>query len=106
KRVLLGKDLSASDYLHFGELRSAFIREVGAVAAPFAAIVLPTVPRVAPSIAETDRSDDDYFRWNARILRNNGLINFLDGCAVSLPVHEPGSARVRLLVLRTCVCAP
>ena len=33
-----------------------------------------------------------------RILRNNGLINFLDGCAASLPCHEPGGAPVGLMV--------
>ncbi len=98
KRILLGKGLSASDYLAFGELRTGYMREVGALAAPFDAILMPTVPCIAPTIAEADASDDDYFRWNMRILRNNGLINFLDGCAASLPCHEPGRAPVGLMV--------
>ena len=92
KRVVLGKDLSGADYAALGLLREQFKREVEALAAPFDAIVMPTVPCVAPTIAEAERSDEDYFRWNARILRNNGLVNFLDGCAVSLPCHEPGAA--------------
>jgi aspartyl-tRNA(Asn)/glutamyl-tRNA(Gln) amidotransferase subunit A len=61
-------------------------------------IVMPIVARNAPTIAEVERSDEDFFRWNARILRNNGLINFLDGCAVTLPCHAPGSAPVGLMV--------
>jgi aspartyl-tRNA(Asn)/glutamyl-tRNA(Gln) amidotransferase subunit A len=101
KRVLLGKALSASDYLTFGDLRAAYMREVGALAAPFDAIVMPTVPCIAPTVAETDASDDDYFRWNMRILRNNGLINFLDGCAASVPCHEPGRAPVGFMVCGT-----
>jgi aspartyl-tRNA(Asn)/glutamyl-tRNA(Gln) amidotransferase subunit A len=101
KRVLLGKSLSASDYLAFGDLRAAYMQEVGAVAAPFDAIVMPTVPCIAPTIAEADASDDDYFRWNMRILRNNGLINFLDGCAASVPCHEPGRAPVGMMVCGT-----
>ena len=101
KRILLGESLTASDYLLLGELRSAFIHEVEALAAPFDAMVMPTVPCVAPTIAETDASDDDYFRWNARILRNNGLINFLDGCAASLPCHQPGTAPVGFMVCGT-----
>jgi aspartyl-tRNA(Asn)/glutamyl-tRNA(Gln) amidotransferase subunit A len=40
-------------------------------------------------------------RWNMRILRNPGLINFLDGCAASLPCHEPGAAPVGLMVCGT-----
>ena len=77
------------------------MREVEALAAPFDAILMPTVPCIAPTIAQVDASDDDYFRWNARILRNNGLINFLDGCAASLPCHEPGAAPVGLMVCGT-----
>ena len=98
KRILLGRSLSAADYLAFGELRAEMMREVGAAAAACDAIVMPTVPCIAPTIAEADASDDDYFRWNARILRNNGLINFLDGCAASVPCHEPGRAPVGLMV--------
>jgi aspartyl-tRNA(Asn)/glutamyl-tRNA(Gln) amidotransferase subunit A len=98
KRILLGKGLTASDYLAFGDLRVGFMREVEALAEPFDAILMPTVPCIAPSIAEVDASDDEYFRWNTRVLRNNGLINFLDGCAASVPCHEPGSAPVGLMV--------
>ena len=98
KRVLLGKNLTASDYLAFGDLRAEFIREVEALAAGFDAILMPTVPCIAPTIAEADATDEDYFRWNMRILRNNGLINFLDGCAASLPCQEPGGAPVGLMV--------
>jgi aspartyl-tRNA(Asn)/glutamyl-tRNA(Gln) amidotransferase subunit A len=101
RRIVLGKDLSAADYVSLGFLRREFIREVEALAAPFDAILMPTVPCVAPSLAQVDASDEDYFRWNARILRNNGLANFLDGCAVSLPCHEPGSAPVGLMVCGT-----
>jgi len=98
KRILFGKSLGASDYLAFGDLRVAFVRETEALAAAFDAILMPTVPCIAPTIAEADATDDDYFRWNMRILRNNGLINFLDGCAASVPCQEPGGAPVGLMV--------
>ena len=98
KRILLGKSMSASDYLTLGDLRAGFISDMEALCAGFDAIVMPTVPCIAPTIADTDASDEDYFRWNMRILRNNGLINFLDGCAASLPCQEPGAAPVGLMV--------
>ncbi|HWI97886.1 MAG TPA: amidase [Burkholderiales bacterium] len=98
KRILMGRNLTASDYLALGDLRVEFMRDVEALAAGFDAILMPTVPCIAPTIAEADASDEDYFRWNMRILRNNGLINFLDGCAASLPCHEPGGAPVGLMV--------
>ena len=98
KRVILGKDFSAADYLALGDLRAAYLREVAAAAAPHDAIVMPTMPCTPPSIAEASASDDDYFRWNFRMLRNCGLVNFLDGCAVSLPCHPRGAAPVGLMV--------
>jgi len=98
KRVLLGKDLSAADYVDFGLMRAQFQREVEALMAPFDAFLLPTVPCIAPPIAEVNASDESYFRWNGRILRLVGLVNFLDGCAASLPCHPRGSAPVGLMV--------
>jgi aspartyl-tRNA(Asn)/glutamyl-tRNA(Gln) amidotransferase subunit A len=103
KRVMMGWELSAEDYLVICDLRAAFIREVETLAAPYDAILMPTSPCVAPTIAETQASDEDYFRWNFRIMRNTGLINFLDGCAVSLPCHAKGTAPVGLMVCGTAM---
>ena len=101
KRILLGKDFTASDYIALGDLRAAFMREIERVAAPYDAIVMPTVACVAPTIAQTEASMDDYVRWNLHILRNPGLINFLDGCAASVPCHERDAAPVGLMVCGT-----
>jgi len=98
KRILLGKGLGAADYVELGLLRAAYMREVEALLQRFDAFLMPTTPCVAPTIAEVDRSDEDYFRWNMRILRNVGVVNFLDGCALSLPCHAPGTAPVGLSV--------
>ena len=98
KRVLLGKDLSAADYVELGVLRAQYQREVEALLAPYDAFLLPVAPCIPAPIAEVDASDDAYFRWNMRILRIVGLVNFLDGCATSLPCHERGAAPVGLMV--------
>ena len=59
---------------------------------------MPTVPVVAPPIALLQASDEAYFAANGLILRNPSLINFLDGCALSLPCHLPGEAPVGLML--------
>ena len=56
---------------------------------------MPTVPVIPPRIAEL-AADDAYFRINTLVLRNSTVINFLDGCAISIPIHEPGQAPVGL----------
>ncbi|HEX8885653.1 MAG TPA: amidase, partial [Noviherbaspirillum sp.] len=42
--------------------------------------------------------DDAYYRTNALILRNPTFINFLDGCALSLPCQAPRTAPVGLMI--------
>jgi aspartyl-tRNA(Asn)/glutamyl-tRNA(Gln) amidotransferase subunit A len=101
KRIAMGTTLSGADLVELLELRAAFMREVGELAAPYDAIVMPATPCVAPTIAQTSASDEEYFRWNFRIMRNNGLINFLDGCAATLPCQEPGAAPVGFMVCGT-----
>jgi aspartyl-tRNA(Asn)/glutamyl-tRNA(Gln) amidotransferase subunit A len=98
KRVVLGKDIAGWEYVELGLMREAYIKEIGALMAPFDAFLIPTAPCVAPTIAEADASDEAYFRWNARILRNTGLANFLDGCAATLPCHARGEPPVGLMV--------
>jgi aspartyl-tRNA(Asn)/glutamyl-tRNA(Gln) amidotransferase subunit A len=98
KRVVLGKDIAGWELVELGLMRDAYRKEIGALMAPFDAFLMPTSPCVAPSIAEVSASDDAYFRWNGRILRNTGLANFLDGCAATLPCHAAGTAPVGLMV--------
>ncbi len=44
----------------------------------------------APEIAPLVASDEAFSAANALILRNTALVNFLDGCAASLPMHQNG----------------
>ena len=97
-RIRRGKDMSAADLLDVLQARTDWIAEVEAAMTGFDALVMPTVPLVAPSVAELVASDDAYFRANGLMLRNPTLINFLDGCALSIPCHEPGNAPVGLMV--------
>ncbi len=98
KRMTLGKDIAAWELVELGLMREAYMKELGELMAPYDAFLMPTAPCIAPTIAEASASDEAYFRWNSRILRNTGLANFLDGCAATLPCHAPGEAPVGLMV--------
>lgn len=98
KRVVMARDIAAADYIQLGFDRAEFIRGAEVLGAPFDAMVYPTTASSAPSIAETDKTDEDYFRWNLRLLRNTGLGNVLDGCGATIPCQSPGEAPVGLSV--------
>ena len=101
KRIQMAGEISAADYVDLILLRQSYIKEVTAAVAPFDAFLMPTAPCVAPAIREVEASDEDFFRWTMRIIRNVGVVNFLDGCAVTLPCHAPGTPPVGL-----SVCGP
>ncbi len=96
-RIAKGAQLSAAEYISLGRARADFIDRVERRLAPFDALVLPTVPRCAPKMSELD-DDRDYGRINMLMLRNPSVINFLDGCAISLPCHRAGEAPVGLML--------
>jgi aspartyl-tRNA(Asn)/glutamyl-tRNA(Gln) amidotransferase subunit A len=97
-RILRGKDISAADYLDLLAARKAWRAGVEARIDGYDALVLPTVPVVAPAIAELAASDEVYYAANGLILRNPTLINFLDGAALSVPCHASGEAPVGLMI--------
>lgn len=96
-RILRGREMSAADYIDVLAARAAWIDAVEARIAPFDALIMPTVPVIAPKIDEL-ADDATYGATNLLILRNPSLINFLDGCALSVPCHRPGEAPVGLMI--------
>ena len=88
--------MGAADYIDLLAARRRWIAQVEARIAGFDALLMPTVPIVAPRIDVLTNSDEAYFAANGLMLRNPTLINFLDGCALSLPCHAEGEPPVGL----------
>ena len=97
-RIALGGKMSAADYIDLIAARRRWIAAVRSRIDGFDAMLMPTVPTVAPAIEPLLRDDAAYFKANGLMLRNPSLINFLDGCAASVPCHEPGHAPVGLMI--------
>ncbi|SSW67316.1 amidase [Achromobacter agilis] len=97
-RIMRGKDMSAADYLDLLDAREAWVAAVDRRIAGYDALIMPTTPIVAPAVADLQASDDAYYAANGLILRNPTLINFLDGCALSLPCQAAGTAPVGFMI--------
>jgi aspartyl-tRNA(Asn)/glutamyl-tRNA(Gln) amidotransferase subunit A len=96
-RILRGREQGAADYIDLVKARADFIRRVSAITSPYDALVTPTVPVTAPRVADVE-ADDAYRRVNMLVLRNPSIVNFLDGCSVSIPCHRAGDAPVGLML--------
>lgn len=97
-RIMRGQDMSAADYLDLLDAREAWVAAVDHRIAGYDALIMPTTPIVAPAVADLVASDEAYYAANGLILRNPTLINFLDGCALSLPCHARDTAPVGLMI--------
>jgi aspartyl-tRNA(Asn)/glutamyl-tRNA(Gln) amidotransferase subunit A len=102
RRLLRGAGITAADYIDLQCARRAFVAALDAQRAGYDALLWPAVAIAAPSIAELEADDDVYARVNLLVLRNTSIVNVADGCALSLPMHAPGSAPAGLMIVGAC----
>ena len=99
KRLMLGANMSAADYVDLLHLRQSLIASANITTARFDALLAPTVPVIAPALAEMQSSEEFFVRMNGLLLRNCAPFNVLDRPCWSLPCHRPGEAPVGLMVV-------
>ena len=108
-RIERGAAMKAHEYIELTRARADWIARVGAALRGYDAVLSPTVPLVAPPIADVAPADGrdatqdaardtEFFRVNALLLRNTSVVNMLDGCALSLPCHVRSELPVGLMV--------
>ncbi|MFN4361536.1 MAG: amidase [Hylemonella sp.] len=100
-RIQRGAAISAADYIDLLRARRDWIERVEQALQGVDAVLSPTVPVVAPPLADVlpgAERDEAFFRLNGLLLRNPGVVNMLDGCALSLPCHLPGELPTGLMV--------
>ena len=88
-RIERGAGMSAGDLIALQAARRAIIAEFDVATSVFDAVAMPTVPILPPTI-DSLTDDADFTRVNALVLRNTALGNFLDRCAISLPMQRAG----------------
>ncbi len=98
-RTLRGAEVSAADYIEVLAQRAAMIADSARLAAPYDALLMPTVAMIAPAIAPLEADDQLYGKTNLALLRNPSVVNFLDGCALSIPCHQRGEGPVGLMIV-------
>ncbi len=108
-RIERGAAMKAYEYLELIRARREWIAAVQSALRDVDAVLSPTVPIVAPPIAQVapaqglDRAqdaarDEEFFRVNALLLRNTSVVNMLDGCAISIPCHQAGELPAGLMI--------
>ena len=101
QRIAMADGMSAVDYVRLQLARHDWIARMQIAIGVFDAVLSPTVPLVAAPIADVApgaERDTEFFRVNALMLRNTSVVNFLDGCAISLPNQRADSLPTGLMI--------
>jgi aspartyl-tRNA(Asn)/glutamyl-tRNA(Gln) amidotransferase subunit A len=97
-RIERGGTVPSYDYIDMAQMRRRLVPAMDARMAELDALVLPTTPIVAPTIAEAAESEG-FGRKNAMLLRNTNPVNFFDLCAISLPLPRQNGLSTGLMLV-------
>ena len=96
-RIRRGAEQTDADYAELKRVRADWIARVSGLLAGYDAFLAPTVP-IAPPLLKDLEDDADYGRINLLALRNPGVVNLLDGCSISTPMHQAGEPPAGLMI--------
>jgi aspartyl-tRNA(Asn)/glutamyl-tRNA(Gln) amidotransferase subunit A len=94
-----GPNFSAADYIVTIRERAALVRATDERLRDLDALVLPTVPIVAPPLAETLSGFEAFIAKEILVARNTAIANFHDLCAISIPLPREGGLPVGLMLV-------
>jgi aspartyl-tRNA(Asn)/glutamyl-tRNA(Gln) amidotransferase subunit A len=97
-RIRRGEAMGAADFIDLLHARRDWIARMEGVLQRYDALLCPTLPIVAAPIAPLVDDDAAFFAVNGQLLRNPSVVNFLDGCALSLPCQRGDELPVGLMV--------
>jgi aspartyl-tRNA(Asn)/glutamyl-tRNA(Gln) amidotransferase subunit A len=97
-RIRAGEKYTEQDFQRLLAARQDWISRVEHALISFDAMLMPTVPIIAPRTEALLASEETFFEVNRLLLRNPSLINLLDGCAISLPCQRTGDLPVGLMI--------
>ncbi|MEY4448967.1 MAG: Glutamyl-tRNA(Gln) amidotransferase subunit [Pseudomonadota bacterium] len=100
-RILRGGSIKAYEYLDLQRGRDTWIAKMQSVLNQFDVALSPTTPIEGPtlaSVAPGAERDEAFFAANGLLLRNTSVVNMLDGCALSLPMHQAGELPTSLMI--------
>ena len=79
--------------------RDQLIEKANTVTRQYDALIMPTTPTIAPPIKALEEDEKLYINTNILTLRNTFCFNFLDRCALSIPMHQGGEAPTGLMIV-------
>lgn len=87
KRIKPGAAIAGINYVQTLKNVAEFGCGMAKALEGFAGMISPTVIDIAPPIALVTENEDEYYRFNGRMLRNCSVAILIDGCGISVPCN-------------------
>jgi aspartyl-tRNA(Asn)/glutamyl-tRNA(Gln) amidotransferase subunit A len=99
-RVFLerGRAMSSADLIRLQRARAQLVAATDLAADQFDALIMPTAKIVAPLLSEI-ATPESFGAKSAVLAGNTNIVNFLDLCAISLPIPRAGGLPVGLMLV-------
>jgi aspartyl-tRNA(Asn)/glutamyl-tRNA(Gln) amidotransferase subunit A len=81
------------------QFKQSLTERAGRITAAYDAIFMPTIPMIAPMIAQFKSSDAAERDPFIILIRNTSIGNLLDRCSLSIPCHDTGAAPVGFMLM-------
>jgi aspartyl-tRNA(Asn)/glutamyl-tRNA(Gln) amidotransferase subunit A len=102
-----GRAMSAADLIRLQHARARLVSAMDLVAQEFDALIMPTTKIVAPLITtkivapliSESITPEAYATKQPLLAGNTNIVNFLDLCAISLPIPRAGGLPVGLMLV-------
>ena len=90
KRIRPGGEVLAADYIANWARLEEIRAEYAAATSGYDAVILPTMPIMAPNVERLARDDAYFVSSNLMALRNTRVGNLMGLCSITLPTGVPG----------------
>jgi aspartyl-tRNA(Asn)/glutamyl-tRNA(Gln) amidotransferase subunit A len=99
-RVFLerGRAMSSADLIRLQRARAQLVAAMDVAADQFDVLIMPTAKIVAPLLSEI-ATPESFGAKSAVLAGNTNIVNFLDLCAISLPIPRAGGLPVGLMLV-------
>jgi aspartyl-tRNA(Asn)/glutamyl-tRNA(Gln) amidotransferase subunit A len=98
ERLLAGGKLSGPDYYDVLQFKQSLTERAGRITAGYDAIIMPTIPVIAPPIDQFKGSAEAERDPHIIVIRNTSIGNLLDRCSLTVPCHDAGAAPVGFML--------
>jgi aspartyl-tRNA(Asn)/glutamyl-tRNA(Gln) amidotransferase subunit A len=90
--------MSSADLVRLLRTRAKLVAEMDIVVREFDALIMPTTKIVAPLLTEST-TPEGFSAKTPLLAGNTSLVNFLNLCAISLPISRAGGLPVGLMLV-------